>query len=199
MSTVGRALQQAGFGCPHGLLGRIGGWLMARGNAATERHMVELAELHESDAVLVVGPGPGVGLRTAGERSARVVGIDPSDLMLATCRRRCADLVRQGRVRLRPGTAEQTGQPDQSVDVVLSVNNVFLWPDWHAGFTELHRVLRPGGRLLLSTHLKWLPGGLAALAAAVEAAGFADVHTWTWRPPGPGATTAAQLRGARVG
>jgi SAM-dependent methyltransferase len=80
---------------------------------------------------------------------------------------------------------------------VLAVNNVQLWPDWPAGFGELHRVLRPGGRLLLSAHDKWLPGGLAALTAAVTAAGFDNIRTWTWEPPGRGATTAAQLSARR--
>lgn len=35
---------------------------MARGNADTERHMVSVVQLGERDVVLVVGPGPGVGL-----------------------------------------------------------------------------------------------------------------------------------------
>jgi arsenite methyltransferase len=77
------------------------------------------------------------------------------------------------------------------------VNNVMLWPDWQAGFTELRRVLRPGGRMLLSVHEKWLPGGLTALAAAVDAAGFDGIRTWAWEPPGRSATTAAQLQARR--
>jgi hypothetical protein len=32
---------EVGFDCPSGPLGWLGGWLMARGNADTERHMVE--------------------------------------------------------------------------------------------------------------------------------------------------------------
>lgn len=194
MATIGERLLGMGFGRPRGVLGRVGGWLMARGNADTERHMVDVAELSPDETVLVLGPGPGVGLRAAARRCDRVVGVDPSELMLATCRRRNADLVDSGVVQLRLGDAEHTGQPDASVEVVLSVNNVMLWPDWHAGFTELRRILRPRGRLLLSTHEKWLPGGSTALAAAVEDAGFAEVRVWTWEPPGRGASTAVQLQ-----
>jgi ubiquinone/menaquinone biosynthesis C-methylase UbiE len=185
------------FGKPRGLLGRIGGRLMARGNADTERHLVELADLKQDDAVLVLGPGAGVGLQAAAVRSGQVVGVDPSELMLAACRQRCADLISTGRVQLVLGDAENTGQPDASVDVVLSVNNVMLWPDWRAGFAELRRVLRPGGRMLLSVHNKWLPGGVPALTEAVDSAGFRDTETWTWEPPGRAATTAAQLRAYR--
>lgn len=100
-------------------------------------------------------------------------------------------------MRLVQGVANDTGQTAGSVDVVLAVNNVQIWPDWRAGFGELHRVLRPGGRLLLSAHEKWLPGGLTVLTAAVDRAGFEEIHTWIWEPPGRSTTTAAQLRARR--
>lgn len=145
----------------------------------------------------MVGPGPGIGLQAAAERSAQVIGVDPSEVMLASCRRRCAELVQQGRVQLVQATAEHTEQPDCSVDVALAVNNIQIWPDRRAGLVELHRILRPGGRLLFSVHEKWLTGGLAALRDAVSAARFADVHGWTWQPPGRSAATAAQLQAQR--
>lgn len=198
MANIGIRLLETSFGRPSGPLGRVGGWLMAWGNAATERHLVDVAELRPQDVVLILGPGPGVGLEAAGERSGHVIGIDPSEVMLTSCRRRCAELIRRGTVRLVRGVADDTGRPAGSVDAVLAVNNVQIWPDWRAGFGELHRVLRPGGRLLLSAHEKWLPGGLPALAAAVEQAGFEEIQTWTWEPPGRGAPTAAQLRAWRA-
>lgn len=197
MTSISTRLLDMGFSRPRGLLGRIGGRLMAHGNADTERHLVELADLTQKDVVLVLGPGPGVGLHAAATRSGHVLGVDPSAIMLAACRERCEELINKGTVVLVLGDDENTGQPDGSVDVVLSVNNVMLWPDWQAGLTELRRVLRPGGRMLLSAHNKWLPGGLTALTTAVERAGFQDIETWTWEPSGRGATTAAQLRARR--
>lgn len=179
------------------MLGTLGGMVMARGNAPTERQLVAVAAPGRDETVLVVGPGPGIGLAAAAERAARVVGVDPSPAMLARCRRRCADAVAAGVVALRAGTAEVTGQDDASVDVVLSVNNVQLWDDRPAAFTELFRVLRPGGRILLSAHEKWLPVPRHALAAEMEAAGFTGLQTWTWEPPGMAATRAAQVRAYR--
>lgn len=98
MSGLGARMLESGFGRPSGLLGRIGGWLMARGNAGTERHLVELADLEPEDVVLVLGPGPGIGLQAAGVRARRVIGIDPSSVMRDAASRRCAELIDQGRV-----------------------------------------------------------------------------------------------------
>lgn len=53
--------------------------------------------------------------------------------MLSACRRRCAGLIEYGRVELVHGDAEHTGQPDCSVDVVIAVNNVQIWPDIRSG------------------------------------------------------------------
>ncbi|TNC24408.1 class I SAM-dependent methyltransferase [Amycolatopsis alkalitolerans] len=187
--TYTQVLDRA-FGHPRGLLGRIGGAVMACGNAATERHVVSVARLTPGETVLVIGPGPGVGLRAAAGEGRTIIGVDPSEGMLALSRGRCPE------AELRLGTAERTGQPDESVDVVLSVNNVQLWEDRDAAFAELRRVLRPGGRLVLSAHERWLPVPRHVLAGEVTAAGFTDLQTWTWEPPGFGAM-AAQLR-ARV-
>ncbi|UOZ06497.1 class I SAM-dependent methyltransferase [Amycolatopsis sp. WQ 127309] len=179
------------FGHPSGLLGRLGGRLMARGNSATEHRVVDLAKLEPDETVLVVGPGPGVGLDAAARLAGRTIGVDPSPAMLALCHERCGD-----RAELREGSAAHTGEPGESVDVVLTVNNVMLWDDRAAGFAELFRVLRPGGRLLLSAHEKWLPVSRHVLADEAAEAGFADLQTWTWEPPGFTAL-AAQLRAVK--
>ncbi|GAA0531876.1 methyltransferase [Saccharopolyspora subtropica] len=188
------ALDRA-FGHPRGLLGAVGGALMARGNAEAEQQVVRLARLTGTERVLVVGPGPGVGLRAAGEQAGRVVGIEPSERMRQASVRRCADLIKAGKVVVRAGSAEATDQDDAAFDVVLSVNNVQLWPDRPAALTELRRVLRPGGLLLLSTHERWLPGGRAGLHTDVQRAGFVDVQTWAWKPRR--GTTQAQTRAIR--
>jgi arsenite methyltransferase len=158
------------FGHPRGLLGRLGGALMTHANAATELHVVEVSRVTVAETVLVVGRSTGAGVDAAASRAARIVTAE---------------------------APERTGQGAESVDAVLSVNNVQLWTDRQAGFAELFRVLRPGGRLLLSGHEKWLPVARHALAAEAEAAGFVDLQTWRWEPPGLFAAMAAQLRAVR--
>src|SRR6187399_2801043 len=50
-------------------------------------------------------------------------------------------------VGARAGSAEHTGKAGESVDVVISFGDAPSWHDRAAAFAELHRVLKPGGRL----------------------------------------------------
>jgi SAM-dependent methyltransferase len=59
------------------------------------------------------------------------------------------------------GTADRTGLPDASVDRVVSVNNVAIWPDLEVAVTELHRVVRPGGAVVIAWHGGTSPSRIA--------------------------------------
>jgi arsenite methyltransferase len=194
MGSIGTTLLMKGFGRPDGTLGRFGGWLMARGNGPTEKHLVKLAQIQPKEHVIVLGPGPGVGLRMAAKYAAIVVGVDPSETMLRAAKHRSLDLVEAGKVQLINGDAANTHQPDHAASVVLSVNNVQLWPDRPAAIAEIRRVMKPDGRLLISVHKKWAPPDLAAV---LRQAGFTNVTATTWDPPGRRTPTAAVYTASR--
>ena len=62
MSVMKRTLMRM-FGRPRGALGRLGGVIMARSNAAIARSVISLLDVHPGDQVLEVGFGPGVGIQ----------------------------------------------------------------------------------------------------------------------------------------
>lgn len=140
------------FAHPRGLRGRLAGRLMALVNRRASREVAALVPLRSgdtpSDTVLEVGFGPGVLLAALRARPERpvLVGVDPSAEMAELAARR----VPEAEVRL--GTADRTGLPDASVDRVVSLNTVAIWPDLDAGLDELCRVVRPGGSIVLAWH-----------------------------------------------
>jgi ubiquinone/menaquinone biosynthesis C-methylase UbiE len=80
-----------------------------------------------------------------------VAGVDHSDLMLRHAWMRTRRFVDAGRVRLVRGTSSDLSMfPDASFDHAFGIHVVALWRDPRADLGELHRVLRPGGRVLLA-------------------------------------------------
>jgi SAM-dependent methyltransferase len=144
------------FALPTGWLGRLAGRFMLWTNPQDD--LLDVLDLRPDQQpgqrVLEVGYGPGglIRLLTRRAEGIHVIGVDPAPAMrdLASSTNRAA--IRAGRVELRLGTAGHTGLADATVDRVVSVNNVALWPDLDAGLRELHRVVRPGGTVVLAWH-----------------------------------------------
>jgi SAM-dependent methyltransferase len=137
---------------PAGRLGTFGGRLMRLLNRSQQRELMTLLGPLAGKDVLEVGHGPGVLLGLLIRTARHVIGVDPSLEMRALAIRAHSSAIAAGRLDVRAGDAGATGLPDAAVDVVVAVNNVAIWPDLDAGVAELHRVLRPGGRLVLSWH-----------------------------------------------
>lgn len=123
-------------------------------NRAQQREVLGLLGALSLGDVLEVGHGPGALLGPLSRREdvSHAVGVDPSADMRRLAVRSLARDIAAGRLEIHPGDAAATGLPDGAVDLVVSVNTVAIWPDLEAGVAELHRVLRPGGRLILSWH-----------------------------------------------
>ena len=101
------------------------------------------------ERVLDVGCGPGFYCAELAEEvgpSGSVVGVDGSQPMLELAGRRCAEL---GNVELRAGDATALGVSDADFDAALCVQVLEYVAETRAGLAELHRALKPGGRVLV--------------------------------------------------
>ncbi|MDQ2815831.1 MAG: class I SAM-dependent methyltransferase [Actinomycetota bacterium] len=81
----------------------------------------------------------------------RLTGVDVSAQMLGIARDRAAGLGQEA--ALAPGDAQALDFPDGSFDTVLCTLGLCAIPDDRRAISEMARVLRPGGRLLLVDHV----------------------------------------------
>ena len=111
--------------------------------------VIERAGVRAGERVVDIGCGPGdsVALAAAAAPGVQVVGVDPGfPFRLATMLR---TLGRGRAVRVRRGAAERLPIPNGWATLVLSINAFHHWEDRRRGLSEVRRVLRPGGRLIL--------------------------------------------------
>ena len=161
------------FGRPQGVLGRLGGIIMARTNKDYGLWVTDLLEVRSGGNVLEIGFGPGVIIQHLSEQPAvgHVAGIDQSREMLEQARARNATAIRDGRVELRQGSVESLPFDDNSFDKSLAINSMQLWPQAVAGLREVRRVMKVGGSIALGfTPYSGQP--TKGVAESLTAAGF---------------------------
>ncbi len=108
-----------------------------------------VAELREGESVLDLGSGGGIDVILSAKRvgaSGKAYGLDMTDEMLSLARGNAAD-AGVANVEFLKGYIEEVPLPAASVDVVISNCVINLSTDKSRVFAEMHRVLRPGGRV----------------------------------------------------
>ena len=144
-----------------------------------------IAEPH----VLEVGPGPG---RLAVELARRVqnlrlTGVDVDPAMVHRARARTRQEGLDGHLAFVTGDVAALPFPAATFDVVTSSFSVHHWPDPVAGFAEIRRVLRPGGRAILyDLPDRWgrFETKSPPLMVVARAGGFVDAAPTPFRWPG---------------
>jgi SAM-dependent methyltransferase len=108
--------------------------------------------VREGDVVVDLGSGAGIDLLLASERvgaSGKVIGVDMTDAMIERARANVADAGADN-VELRKGLIEDLPIEDGSVDWVISNCVINLSPEKPRVFSEIARVLKPGGHASIS-------------------------------------------------
>ena len=131
-----------------------------------------LGRLSPGERVLDLGSGAGTDSLIAAQMvgaQGHVTGVDMTPEMLAKARVSAADMGAQN-VDFVESEAEHLPFPDASFEVVISNGVIDLIPDKDAVFSELYRVLTPGGRLQIAD---------VTIQNPVSAEGRRNIDLWT--------------------
>src|SRR3982751_5556829 len=136
---------------PTGLLGRALVTIMAIETRALNDEVLRRLAIAPGERILEIGFGHGRTVERAAKATtgARFAGIDHAEDMVAAVSRRARRLVEAGRLELRAGDSSGLPWPDGTFDGAFAVHTIYFWREPGRHLAEIHRVLRPGGRLVL--------------------------------------------------
>jgi ubiquinone/menaquinone biosynthesis C-methylase UbiE len=185
---------------PQGWLGR----LMLRNMNARHSKLTDWGlshiQVHPAGTILDIGCGGGrtIAKLAAHASEGKIFGIDHSEASVATSTRTNAALIRAGRIEIRQGSVSELPYPDATFNLATAVETHFFWPNLSGDVREIHRVLKPGGTLVLIAEIyrgaptpvsrlaeKYLPiSGIKLLTVdehhqLLEQAGFSSVKVDT--------------------
>ena len=184
-----RSLAFSFFGVPSGRIGSLGARVLPVLGRRLYPLMAKELDLQRDDDLLDVGCGSAGLLAEQASHVHHVAGLDASEIQVRMARERLAERIVAGTAEIVLGDAMALPWEDSRFSVVASLNCLKFVPDPPKALAEMHRVLRPDGRLVLTIDKqtdKWgRSGAVDAMGQwqwsvddarrMMEEAGFADV------------------------
>jgi ubiquinone/menaquinone biosynthesis C-methylase UbiE len=157
-------------------------WRASYLGALTERieeeAIFQLAGDVSGKCLLDLGCGDGTYSIAAFQRGARVTGIDISEAMLDSARRRAAAC--RASIEWRQASAESLPYDSGTFDIVLAVTILCFIRDPLQAVKEVSRVLRPGGRFVIGELGRYSTWALSRRVRGwLRSSRWRDAHFWT--------------------
>ncbi len=186
------------FKRPTGLRGRLIAVLMNRNHKPLTLWGLSNVVIAPDYVILDVGCGGGKTVNRLAQRTSqgKVFGIDYSADMVKYSKKVNKQLIAQNRVEIIESSVEKTGFPDNFFDLVTAVETYYFWPNLPVAMSEIRRVLKPDGKLLIvsemvkdgvydvehakmieQTHVQLLP--LEEIRNILQSVGFVDFQVIT--------------------
>ncbi len=113
---------------------------------------VALADIRKGETVLDIGSGGGLDVFLASKRvgpEGKIIGLDMTEQMVEKARKN-AIKGNYNNVEFKLGEIEDIPVKDNSIDLVMSNCVINLVPDKEKAYREIYRILKPGGRFVIS-------------------------------------------------
>ncbi len=138
---------------PRSFSGWVMGWIMPIVHDSINKHVLPLMDLKPQDDLLDVGCGPGYFIKKHASNVKSVAGLDFSEVMIKMAIRRNRARIKAGNAEFVQGEASKLPWKDNTFSVVTSTGSFVAFPKPLESIKEMYRVLRPGGRAVIS--IEW--------------------------------------------
>ena len=131
------------------------GWLKVGQSREIAEWTLSLLEIQSADRIVEIGAGAGFAIQLAARSCplGLVAGIESDPFLVRRARRRNKVDITHGRVVIGSGSVSALPYPDSSFNKAYSINTVQQWPHLLRDLKEIHRVLRPEGKLVIVRQL----------------------------------------------
>jgi len=135
---------------PRGFAGRITLTLMNWGHKSIYENAAKVLELQPEDSLLEVACGNGYFLKKYASHVHSVSGLDFSELAVKLAVKKNKDRVDAGTAKFMHGEASQLPWEDNKFSAATVMASIMAFPKPLESLKEMYRVLRPGGRVVVS-------------------------------------------------
>jgi len=135
---------------PRGLAGRIIAWMMPLGHNSIYKRVSKVLNLQPEDDLAEVACGGGHFLKKYASHVRRIAGLDLSDVQVRMANRKLRSRIATGTAEITLGDASQLPWEDNRFSVVTTMGSIMGFPKPLESLKEMHRVLRSGGRAVVS-------------------------------------------------
>lgn len=162
---------------PEGFLGRIMVTGMNGGShAAMASWGLDIANVPANGEIIDIGCGGGANLARLMDRSlcTKVTGVDYSSVSVEKSRKVNADAIARGRCKVLEASVSKLPFKENTFGMATAFETVYFWPDIEKSFSEVRRILVPGGKFLIVNEDDGLSGNNEKWEKMIE-----GMHTYT--------------------
>jgi ubiquinone/menaquinone biosynthesis C-methylase UbiE len=138
---------------PRGFAGRVTAWFMEKGHKSIYQNVAEVLKLQPEDDLAEVACGSGYFLKKYASHVRSVAGLDHSELMVKLAIKNNRERIARGTAEFVQGEASELPWENGRFSAITTMASFIGFSRPVDSLKEMYRVLRPGGRAVIS--IEW--------------------------------------------